>query len=64
MRQEKISKNVSEYSPFQYTDLNIQEMKNGAGLGRDCAVLCAEPQMAAVDQDIVVSKWIGLEGTL
>ena len=63
MRQEKISKNVSEYSSFQYTDLNIQEMKNGAGLGKDCAVLCTEPQMAAVDQDIVVSKWIGLEGT-
>lgn len=36
-------------------------MRSGAGLGRDCAILT---QTADVDQDIVVSKWIGLEGTV
>lgn len=55
-----------------------EETGNGAGLGRDCAFLCAEPHMedcrdascgphggrtAGPNQDIVVSKWIGLEGT-
>ena len=35
-------------------------MRSGAGLGRDCAILA---QTAGTDQDIVVSKWIGLEGT-
>lgn len=51
-------------------------IRDGAGLGRDCAILCAalcsegnhsysitETQTAGTDQDIVVSKWIGLEGT-
>ncbi|MDE7246334.1 MAG: hypothetical protein K2N43_00430 [Lachnospiraceae bacterium] len=35
-------------------------MRNSAGLGRDCAILA---KTAGADQDIVVSKWIGLEGT-
>ncbi len=35
-------------------------MRGGAELGRDCAILA---QTAGADQDIVVSKWIGLEGT-
>ena len=37
-----------------------EEVRNGAGLGRDCAI---SAQVAGADQDIVVSKWIGLEGT-
>ena len=36
-------------------------MRSGAGLGRDCAI---SAQTAGADQDIVVSKWIGLEGTV
>lgn len=36
-------------------------MRSGAGLGRDCAIVA---QTADEDQDIVVSKWIGLEGTV
>ncbi len=57
MRQEMSEKRKSD----------IQEMEDGAGLGKDCAFLCTMPQVesrkAGVDQDIVVSKWIGLEGT-
>ena len=56
MEQEKIAENVSERSSLEETKKNRQEMENGAGLGKDCAILCA-------DQDVVVSKWIGLEGT-
>jgi len=63
MRQEKISESVSERSALERTKPYRQEMRNGAGLGKDCAVLCAEPHAAGADQDIVVSKWIGLEGT-
>lgn len=42
-----------------------KENRKGAGLGRDCAFSCVgtEPQIAGADQDIVISKWIGLEGT-
>lgn len=43
------------------TQTHREEEKSGAGLGRDCAVLA---QTAGADQDIVVSKWIGLEGTV
>lgn len=63
MRQERVSESVSERSTPKETKPYKQEMKNGAGLGKDCAVLCAGPQMAGADQDIVVSKWVGLEGT-
>lgn len=88
MEQEKISGDVSERSLQEETRKYSQELKNGAGLGKDCAILCAEPhreagfdaarglrggpggetslpesRRAGVDQDIVVSKWIGLEGT-
>ena len=41
----------------------MREVENGAGLGKDCAILCGESHVADADQDIVVSKWIGLEGT-
>lgn len=60
MRQEKVSKNVSERFALEETGPYGQETKNGAGLGKDCAVF---QQTAGADQDIVVSKWIGLEGT-
>ncbi len=40
--------------------IRINRGKDGAGLGKDCAI---SAQTAGVDQDIVVSKWIGLEGT-
>ena len=69
MKQEKVSENVSERSPLKKTKSYVQEMKKGAGLGKDCAVLYADPcsgnlpHMAGADQEIVVSKWIGLEGT-
>ena len=91
MRQERITESVSERSPLKKTKAYKQEMKNGAGLGKDCAILCAGPcsgslplkrrtgraagrekniprpiiesKTAGVGQDIVVSKWIGLEGT-
>ncbi len=75
MRQEKGTENVSERFLPEKGKSHIHEMKNGAGLGKDCAVLCAEPRTeierdlqmerrtAGADQDIVVSKWIGLEGT-
>ena len=75
MGQEKTSGNVSERFLPEETKKYRQELKNGAGLGKDCAVLCAEPRTeierdlqmeprtAGADQDIVVSKWIGLEGT-
>lgn len=53
MRQGKISEEIKTHT---------EEMRNGAGLGKDCAILCAE-RHAEADQDIVVSKWIGLEGT-
>ena len=49
MKQGKISENHRE------------EVRSGAGLGRDCAI---SARTAGVDQDIVVSKWIGLEGTV
>ena len=49
MKQGKISENHRE------------EVRSGAGLGRDCAI---SARTADVDQDIVVSKWIGLEGTV
>lgn len=51
MRQEKQSEEI---------EIHREEIKNGAGLGKDCAILA---QTASADQDIVVSKWIGLEGT-
>ena len=54
MRQEKRSDEIKN---------RRKESGNGAGLGRDCAVLCAEPKTAGPDQDIVLSKWIALEGT-
>ncbi|MDE7358357.1 MAG: hypothetical protein K2N39_02795 [Lachnospiraceae bacterium] len=88
MRQEKRPENVSERSPLNKTNIYMQEIENGAGLGKDCAVFCTRPhieacrdaadglrggqekkvplpdsQMAGAEQDIVVSKWIGLEGT-
>lgn len=91
MRQERVSESVSERSTPKKTKPYKPEMKNGAGLGKDCAVLCAGPcsgslplkrrtgravgrekilprpitgqKTAGADQDIVVSKWIGLEGT-
>ena len=75
MRQEKGTENVSERFLSEKGKSHIRKMKNGAGLGKDCAVLCAEPRTeierdlqmeprtAGADQDIVVSKWIGLEGT-
>ena len=63
MRQERITETVSERSPLKKTKAYRQEMKNGAGLGKDCAVLCAGLKTSGADQDIVVSKWIGLEGT-
>lgn len=88
MRQEKRSENVSVRSVSGKTESYVRETENGAGLGKDCAVLCAGPlteercgagqglcvgqegnvplagsQKAGADQDIVVSKWIGLEGT-
>ena len=43
------------------SETHREEVRNGAGLGRDCAILA---QTAGADQDIVVSKWIGLEGTV
>lgn len=63
MRQEKRSGSGSERSSLEGEKRYRQEMGNGAGLGKDCAILCTEQYMAAVDQDVVVSKWIGLEGT-
>lgn len=59
MRQGKISEEIKTHT---------EEIRSGAGLGRDCAILCAGPHMeisqtAGPKQDIVVSKWIGLEGT-
>ena len=50
MRQEKQSDEIKLYE---------ERMANGAGSGKDCAI----SQIAGADQDIVVSKWIGLEGT-
>lgn len=50
MRQEKQSDEIKIYE---------ERMANGAGSGKDCAI----SQIAGADQDIVVSKWIGLEGT-
>lgn len=38
-----------------------EEVRSGAGLGKDCAILT---QPADSNQDIVLSKWIGLEGTV
>lgn len=52
MRQEKQSEEI---------EIHRKEIKNGAGLGKACAILT---QTAGEDQDIVVSKWIGLEGTV
>ncbi|MDE6212894.1 MAG: hypothetical protein K2M70_05385 [Lachnospiraceae bacterium] len=43
------------------SETHREEVRSGAGLGRDCAILT---QTAGADQDIVVSKWIGLEGTV
>ena len=43
------------------SETHREEVRSGAGLGRDCAILA---QTAGADQDIVVSKWIGLEGTV
>ena len=88
MGQEKTSGNVSERFLPEETKKYRQELKNGAGPGKDCAILCAEThredccntacgpcdvpermrslpesQTAGANQDIVVSKWIGLEGT-
>ncbi len=60
MRQEKISGNMSGRSPLEKPKPDRLEVKDGAGLGKDCA---ASTQTAGADQDIVVSKWIGLEGT-
>lgn len=40
--------------------IHREKRGNGAGLGRDCAI---SAQTTGPDQDIVVSKWIGLEGT-
>lgn len=51
MRQGKISEVIKTHT---------EETGNGAGLGRDCAI---SARTAGVDQDIVMSKWIGLEGT-
>lgn len=39
--------------------IHREEIRDGAGSGKDCAI----SQIAGADQDIVVSKWIGLEGT-
>ncbi len=50
MRQERQSDEIKLYE---------ERMANGAGSGKDCAI----SQIAGADQDIVVSKWIGLEGT-
>lgn len=91
MRQERLTESMSKCSPSKETKPYEPEMKNGAGLGKDCAILCAgscsgslplrrrtgraagrkkniprpivEPRTAGSDQDILVSKWIGLEGT-
>lgn len=92
MRQEKVSESGTKCADPNENHYN-REVKSGAGLGIDCAILCAapcrgtkpqggaqgarrvvekivplldctEPRMAGVDQDIVVSKWIGLEGTV
>lgn len=71
MRQERKSGNMLKGSPLEGTKPDKAEVGNGAGLGKDCAVLCEEPHreaccdphIAGADQDIVVSKWIGLEGT-
>ena len=43
------------------SETHRKEVRSGAGLGRDCAILA---RTAGADQDIVVSKWIGLEGTV
>ena len=43
------------------SETHREEVRSGAGLGRDCAILA---RTAGADQDIVVSKWIGLEGTV
>lgn len=51
MKQGKISEVIKTHT---------EEIRDGAGLGRDCAI---SAQTAGADQDIVVSKWIGLEGT-
>lgn len=50
MRQEKQSDEIKLYE---------EGMANGAGSGKDCAI----SQIAGADQEIVLSKWIGLEGT-
>ena len=63
MRQEKTWESVSERSLSKGTKFDMREVENGAGLGKDCAILCGESHVADADQDIVVSKWIGLEGT-
>lgn len=60
MRQEKVPESVSGRSVSESGKCDKWKTGNGAGLGRDCAVF---PQKAGADQDIVVSKWIGLEGT-
>lgn len=44
--------------------IHREGISDGAGLGKDCAILCAGLHVAGPDQDIVVSKWIGLEGTV
>ncbi len=51
MRQEKQSDEI---------EFHKEGTINSAGLGKDCAILA---QTAGADQDIVMSKWIGLEGT-
>lgn len=63
MRQEKIPGNMSGRSPLKKPKPDRLEVKNGAVPGKDCAILCGESHVADADQDIVVSKWIGLEGT-
>lgn len=92
MRLENISESVDKRVDPNEKHYN-GEAESGAGLGIDCAILCAapcrgtkpqggarggrrvvekvvplldcaKPQMAGADQDIVVSKWIGLEGTV
>ncbi len=60
MKLENISDSALERVVPEKVKNHRETVKSGAGLGKDCALLT---QTAAVDQDIVASKWIGLEGT-
>lgn len=61
MRQRKRSVGEQNRPVLKELKSHREERKGGAGLGRDCAI---SAQTAEADQDIVVSKWIGLEGTV